>query len=398
MGFSQGEEISKTIRDTRVVYGAYRPAAGKAFQWKSDEIPGDPASMEGIRFEVEGDEDTVITIDMVPVKIQFKLGQLLKREYLRYGVGSKYAGNAVNVFLGKDARKRVQREGWLRKLEAEGKSGYLVMPDDFAEAKKTSHHSTYGVLLEKGDTIKTEFPVVNFKAEQEGMCPLRIHVVALLGYKELHAEDTVAFSLKVGDYCTQVSRLYTNMLWMPRMEEICVDVPRSALQAEGNVLELSYVSGNFPLLFHRIFIDTDRISLKDQLAFLPPLPKVRKFHVGSENDMLTPENGDIDLQIDVFHDEEIGDYVLFRKRSASGTDEQITRWCGKMKEYGFLCASCQSERPEAMELMKRLMGDSYKGNMAHEPQQPPGRGKGLWQGVLGCACGKSCAENTPGRG
>lgn len=364
LGSSQGEEISYCIHSTNMP-GAFRKV-GTWYQWKSDVTPGDPGSMEGLRFEVEGDEDTIITIDLVPIKIQFKLGELLRRENLRYRVGNKYAGNAVDVFLGKDARKRVLREGWLRKLTAENKPGYLIMPDDFSEAEKTYHHSTYGALLDNGKVIRTTFPIVNFKEVKEGMCPLRIHVVALLGYKELDVGDTIVFSLKIGSYSTEVSRYYTNMLFMPRMEEISVDVPCGVLEAEGNVLELSYVSGNFPLLFHRIFVNTERISLKDRLPILPPLPRVRDFHVGSENDMLTPENGDIDFQIDVFHNEEIGDYVLFRKSSASGTDEQITRWCEKMKEYGFRCASCQSERPEATELMEKLMGDCYKGCMDHE--------------------------------
>lgn len=364
LGSSQGEEISYCIHNTNLP-AAFRKV-GTWYKWKSDITPGDPGSMEGLRFEIEGDEDTVITIDLVPIKIQFKLGELLKREYLRYRVGNKYAGNAVDVFLGRDARKRVLRDGFLGKLTAENKAGYLIMPDDFNDATKTYHHSTYGALLDKGKVIRTEFPIVNFKELKEDVCPLRIHVVALLGYKELYRRETIVFSLKIGSYSTKVSRYYTNMLFMPRMEEICIDVPQSVLKEEGNTLELSYVDGDFPLLFHRIFVNTERISLKDQISILPPLPKVRNFHVGSENDMLTPENGDIDFQIDMFNDEQVGDFVLFRKSSASATDEQITRWCNKMKEYGFLCATCQSERPEATELMEKLMGDSYKGCMDHE--------------------------------
>ncbi len=364
LAWSQAREVAHNIVDIRAPGGLRK--VDTYFKWKSDVTPGDPGSMEGIRFEVEGDEDTVITIDLVPIKIQFKLGQLLEREYLRYRVGSKYAGNAVNVFLGKDARKRVLREGWLRKLAEENKSGYLIMPDDFAKAEKAYYHSTYGVVLSEEKAIKTQFPILNFKPEHEGMCPLRIQVTGFMNSEISDYDETIVFELRLGSYSTQVSRIYTTMSLMPRMEEFCVDVPRSELQAEGNVLELSYVSGRFPLLFHRIFVDDTLVNLKDRLAAMPPLPTHHKLHVGTENDMLTPDNGDIDFQIDIMHDEEIGDYVLYRCRGASGTDEQVTRWCEKMKEYGFLCATCQSDRPQAAELMAKLMGDSYKGKQDHE--------------------------------
>ena len=363
LGSSQGEEVSHSIHNTELPTAFRR--VGTWFKWKSDVTPGDPGSMEGIRFEVEGDENTVITIDMKPIKIQFALRSLIEREHLCYRVAGKYSGNTVNVFLGKDARKRVLRDGYLRSLDTNDKSGYLIMPDDFADAEKTYYHSTYGAILKKGERIKTTFPIHNFR-EEKGMCSLRLHAVAMLGYKELLGESEVIFSLKIGDFCTNISRIYTNMLWMTRMEEICVDVPYDVLQAEENVIELSYVSGDFSMLFHRIFVGEGHISLKDQLASLPPLPEVHKFHVGSENDMLTPDNGDVDFQIDVFHNEEIGDYVLFRGRSASGTDEQVERWCKKMKDYGFTCATCQSSRLEAVELMEKLMGENYRGCMDHE--------------------------------
>lgn len=363
LAWSQAHEVTFPIHDSRL------PPALRTvdtwFRWKSDVTPGDPGSMEGIRFEVEGDENTVITIDMAPIKIQFKLGQLLRREHLQYRVGNKYAGNAVNVYLGRDARPRISRAQWLRRLQEENASGYLIVPEDFAGEKIDCFHSTHGVVLGLGKSIKTRFPVVNFK-QDDMPCTVRIQVTAILDYIERNAKEEIVFTLRVGDYTCDVSRIYTNAVWMPRMEEIWVDIPRSALQAENNTLELTYVSGKFPLLFHRIYIDSPRASLKDRLQTMPPLPKEHRFHVGMENDMLTPENGDIDFQIDVMHEEELGDYVMFRLRAASGTDEQINRWSDKLKEYGFLCAACQSDRPAAVKLLAERMGDDYKGEQAHE--------------------------------
>lgn len=363
LAWSQAQEVTYPIHDIRV------PPALRTvdtwFRWKSDVTPGDPGSMEGIRFEVEGDEDTVITIDLVPIKIQFKLGDLLCREHLRYPVGSKYAGNVVNVFLGRDARPRVSREQWVRHLQEQNASGYLVMPDDFEGEKIDCFHSTHGVVLGLEKTMKTAFPVVNYRQE-DSPCTVRIQVVAVLDYIERNAEETIVFSLRIGDYTCEVSRVYTNVVWMPRMEEICIEIPRSALKAEDNVLEITHIAGDFPLLFHRIYIDSLPISLKDRLQTMPPLPEKHSFHVGMENDMLTPANGDIDFQIDVMHQEELGDYVLFRHRGASGTDEEVTRWSEKIIEYDFLCAASATFRPEAVDLLAKLTGERYKGEQAHE--------------------------------
>ncbi len=364
LAWSQAHEVTYPIHDSRL------PPALRTvdtwFRWKSDVTPGDPAAMEGIRFEVEGNENTQITIDLVPIKIQFKLGQLLQQEHLRYRVGSKYAGNAVNVYLGKDARRRVSRAQWLRKLEKTGESGYLLMPDDFTNAEGCNYQSTYGVKLEKGATMQARFPVVNYREDAKGLCRLRFQVTGLLEYIDRNAEEKITFTLKIGDYTTEVSRIYTNAVWMPRMEEIYVDVPCSAFRAEENCLEITHTSGNYALLFHRIYVGADRPSLKDRLAKMPPVPAKRSFHVGMENDMLTPDNGDVDEQLEIMHQEELGDYVLFRHRGASGTDEQVRRWSEKVIEYDFLCGACATFRPEAVELLAELTGDRYKGEQAHE--------------------------------
>ena len=57
LGSSQGEEISYPIHNAQLPTAFRR--VGTWYQWKSDITPGDPGSMEGLRFELEGDEDTV---------------------------------------------------------------------------------------------------------------------------------------------------------------------------------------------------------------------------------------------------------------------------------------------------------------------------------------------------
>ena len=111
--------------------------------WKSSVKPGDPAGLEGIRFSLNGNASTLVTIAMAPVKIQFALGELMEQEHLRYHAGGKYSGVPIDVFLGPDARPRISRKMFLNELKVCQGSGWMVMPDDFTGVTQCNIHSMY---------------------------------------------------------------------------------------------------------------------------------------------------------------------------------------------------------------------------------------------------------------
>lgn len=361
--WSQAHEVISPI------YNAAWPGAlrtvGSAMSWKSDVTPGDPGSMEGLRFELEGDEETIINLEMTPVKVRFRLGELLRRDYLRYRVGNKFAGNVVNVFLGKDARKRLSREQHLRTLDESGLSGYLVMPDDFEAAPKNYYHSAYGAEIKPLTSVSAQFPIRNFRPAADGFCPVRVQLLCMLGYIPRQAAERIDFAVSVGGFTKNISWLFTNRAGMPKMEDIYLDVPYNELTAEDNRITISYLSGTKSLLLHRIFVGTGRSSLAGRVPSMPPVPEKRSLHIGLESDMLTPENGEVDALIDILHDEQLGDYVLFRERGGVGTEEQMARWCQKVVKYDFLCGAC-GVPDGAIRRYEALLGERFLGGHAHE--------------------------------
>lgn len=361
VAWSQAHEISANIYNTKWQGGLRN--VGTNLAWKSDVTPGDPGSLEGLRFEIQGDENTVITLDMVPVKIQFKLGQLIDREQLCYLIGQKYAANEVKIFLGKDARPRISRKGFLKQLS--GAPGYLIMPDDFCNAPKTYHLSTYGAELAAGQSISAHFPIADFRSGLTGNCLLHIQAAPMLGYSVLNAEENIRFCVKIGNFRQEVSRLFANRAFMPNMEDIYIEIPWGVLSAENEIV-LTHLDGNASLLIHRVFVNTKKASLEDRLSKLPQLPKKRNFHVGFETDMLVPANGDMDALIENMHTEELGDYIQFRERAASASDEDIIRWGKKVREYGFVSTISGCTRPEALAVFEQEMGDDCLGPISHE--------------------------------
>ena len=87
-------------------------------------------------------------------------------------------------------------------------------------------------------------------------------------------------------------------------------MPWSELLEENNFITITHLTGNFNLLLHRIAFGVDSNSMLPRTATLPTLPEKPQFYVGTETDLLTPVNGDLDELIDLLHHEHLGNYVM----------------------------------------------------------------------------------------
>lgn len=334
-------------------------------RWRSTVEPGGPLTLEGIRFHVEGDENTVITIALNPITISFKLGELLDRSHLRYHVGPHYAGVPVDVFLGEDARPRMLPKQYLENMDREGRCGQMIMPKDFTGGRLGYHHSAHGCILTSGETACARFPLHNISAKPHGDCSIRIQATADLGYTEPFTTDCITFKICFNGEERSKSYYFTNRLFLPKMEDIYLAIPWEGLYDGENEVTVTYEAGNYPLLIHRIYVGEDMPSMAYRIPQLPPLKKDRYFHVGSETDLLTPENGDVDWWLDTLHNEELGDYVMFRERCANADENTLIRWCNKAKKYGFLSATSGATE-ESLAVYHRLLGDRFFGEHGHE--------------------------------
>ena len=359
VAWSQAEEIPEALYDA-----AEAAQPEKTVAWRSAVIPGGPLTLEGLRLRLKGNGDAVVFLRFSHTQIRFRLRELLERERLRFHAGGKYTGFPVDVFLGPDARPRLSRARFLRELRENARAGYLLTPDDFADGEKKYYHSMYGVELKPFETIFARFPIKNGAFRQGDACKVRLQLTAVLGYEGRSAEEGHTFAVGVGNWSQTVTWMFTNRATLPKLEEIYILIPWTELSEENNRISVTHVSGASSLLLHRIAFGAEP-SLLPRTAALPALPEKPGFYVGTETDLLTPANGDIDALLDLLHRERLGNYVMFRERAAMAPKEDMARWAEKVKEYGFLAATCCAG-PETEQMLDALLGDRYLGEQAHE--------------------------------
>lgn len=353
--WTQALEIPERIFDRDWALPTRR--AGTYLSWRSDTEPGSAGTLEGLRLSVSGNKDTKIKIEFKCTEICFTLGELADKERLTFHVGEKYSGCPIEVYLGIDARDRVSKRRFETVLKENGKVGFMLEPDDF-DGRRVTFHSTYGLELTPGARSSAALPQIS----GTGLCPVRIQMAENFGYSGAFTEDLVRLEITVGRSVCTVTHVFTNRLFLPKMDDIYVYIPRS--EVNGTVT-IGYTEGNYPVVIHRITFGEDIPSLKDNIEKLPPLPKVRTFHTGSETDLLTHENGEVDFFLDVMRTEEIGDYVMIRERNAIASDDRIARWTEKIKAYGFLSAT-SGGNDRTVSLLKSILGDRYFGEHGHE--------------------------------
>ncbi len=338
---------------------------GPDLAWKSSVRPGDPAGLEGIRFSLRGDASTVITIAMAPVKIQFTLGELSEREHLRYHAGGKYSGVPIDVFLGPDARLRVSRKMFLKELSARRGAGWVVMPDDFNGATGRTAHSMYGALLAPGNTARAIFPVENHCKSRQGDCLIKLQMTALLEPYSTQSSRWMDVEIHVRQAAQTVHHLFTTRAHLMKLEDIYLSVPWQMLGPEGNEISIRNIDMQCPLFIHRVYVGVQRPSHREALKALPPLPARPTLWIGYDTNLLTPQNGEMDRHIQMLHEEELGNFILFRERGAEGSAEDLVRWATKLAEYNFRATTC-SAPDENERILAARAGRHYLGIHTHE--------------------------------
>ena len=317
--------------------GALSPQR-QPLSWRSKVAPGAAFSLEGIRFAVKGDADSRVSLCLASGTIQFQMRDLLESEHLRFHVGGKYSGVPVEVYLGPDARRRVSRRSFEESLDEKGAAGALLVPDDFAGIAKTRYHSMYCAVVGSNEACRVGFSLHNPTAKPaDGLCKIRLQLTAVMDYKGPCMQDApVSFSVSVGNVRHDFTYLFTTRMNLPKLEDIYMELPWAELARDGNEFAIRKTSGDVQLLLHRVYVGVRVPTLRPRLAALPPLPAKKRFHVGTETDLLTPQNGDTDAFLDAMHDEQWGDFVVFRERSAQVSPEVSKRWSEKVAKYGFV--------------------------------------------------------------
>ena len=360
--WAQSEEVPETIYD---LSGTALPENGEnRIAWRSSVISDGPLTLEGLRLHLRGDDDTAVSLLFPHTQIRFLLRDLLARERLRFHTGGKYSGFPVDVFLGPDARPRLSRARFLRELRENGRAGYLLTPDDFEGGGRRYYHSMYGAEIRPSETISARFPVENYACRQGKACRVRLQLTAILGYEGFFTEEAHTFEIGVGGWRRTLTHVFTNRVRLPKLEEIHIMIPWDALAEDGNRISVTHVSGGSSLLLHRIAFGAER-SMLPRTAALPALPEKPAFYVGTDTDLMTPANGDIDDLLETLHRERLGNYVLFRERAACVPEADLLRWAAKVKEYGFLTAT-SGAGPETERVLDDALGDRYLGEQAHE--------------------------------
>lgn len=362
-GWTQATEQPERLFDQ--YWHALLTLTGPELAWKSSVKPGDPGGLEGIRFCLEGDASTVITLAMAPATIQFTLGELMEREHLRFHAGGKYSGVPVDVFLGPDARKRVSRKQFLKELNSRQGAGWLIMPDDFTNVTKVCAHSMYGAQVAPGSTARAGFPIENHDVTRSGDCLIKLHMTALLEPYSTEIARWMDVEVQVGRTKQTIRHCFTTRARLMKLEDIYLQIPWAMLERDGNELAIRNVDSLCPLLIHRVFIGSEHTSHLAALAALPPLPSQPTLWIGYDTNLLTPQNGEMDRHIRRLREEEMGNYILFRERGSEGSPEDISRWAKKLVEYNFKAATTGATAG-CEGIFASLAKDHYLGTHMHE--------------------------------
>ena len=367
---------SQQIESAKRLYAAAADEKGSSsVRWTALNPPGAALSLEGARFAVVGGDETVVTLAFSSRTVKFSLKELRERERLRFRVGGKFSGAPVDVFLGPDARPRVSARAFCRELDGRKAAGALVVPDDFAAAEKAYYHSMYAAELPPKGTVSASFALHNAAARPaDGLCRLRLQLSGKFEYtfENANPDERMDIEVGVGGVTRRISWVYTMRQGAPKLDDVYVDVPWSALGESGNRISLRHLSGTHPILVHRVYVNADMPSLKDRLAALPPLPSRHHLHIGTETDMLVPDNGDVDAVLDSLRDEQWGDFIKFRERSARAPLDQVSGWIRKVRDYGFLAslddgAENNNGLADAQRaLFAKLPKENYLGVHGHE--------------------------------
>jgi hypothetical protein len=338
-------------------------------EWESEIIPHSGDGLEGIRFTVTGNGSSVITLDLLPIKIKFSLSELQDKEFLEYHVGGKYSGQPVSIFLGNDARMRVTRKSYLTSLMKEKKAGEIIIPEDFS-GKKVIFCAKYCTIIDPLAAESADFQVKNYGFLPKDNCSIKFQLMAAdknSSNEYIVTNQWMEFEIQIGENVQKVKQYLSFFRGVQKLTDVYVTFPFKEIKESGNKVTIRNLNDKITLMLFRAYINESFASHKPHLAKLPPLPKNPSLAIGYDANTLAAQSGEIDTLINREHSEEIGNYILFRPEyQHMATNEDYIRWAPMLKKYNNKVAILSKPGSFEDSLFAHELGNNYLGIHQHE--------------------------------
>ena len=337
-------------------------------EWNTDIRPGSGRGLEGIRFFVQGDSKTLITIDTRAGLAQFRLGTLMEKEYLEFPAGGYYSFQPISVFFGPDARPRVTKKAYTQKLIKENRVGTMLVPDDFS-GLKMNFMSAWCAAIRPKESISVDFSSDLFISSLNTKIPIKLQMMAAAPQMPEGAMETTSgwleFTLTVGTYTEKVRHFFTFFRQAEKLFDIYVNVPGNAFGKTGTSIRIANDDESKTLLLNRVFINESPVTHQTELVRLPPLPDEPNLWIGYDLNTSTTQNGEVDSLITRMNEQQMGNYVLFRiEESNTATADDFRRWGRMVLESNFKAGTTMGG--DAAEILSQTIGNSFMGIHQHE--------------------------------
>ncbi|MCX6224821.1 MAG: hypothetical protein NTV01_08760, partial [Bacteroidia bacterium] len=337
-------------------------------EWKTDIRPGSGRGLEGIRFFIQGDSSTLISINTKAGLAQFKLGDLMEKEYLEFPVGGYYSFQPISVYFGPDARPRMTKKAFTQILTTENRIGNMLIPDDFS-GTKANFMSAWCAAIRPKETISSDFLSENYSPSLAGTIPVKLQLMAAEPRKPGNLLETTSgwidFDVTVGSYSEKIRHFFTFFRQAEKLFDIYVNVPGTALTKSKTSITITNDDESKTLLLHRAFINEPPLSHQEALSQLPPLPVNPNFWVGYDLNTCTTQNGEVDSLINRMYREQMGNYVLFRiEESNTAAPGDFRRWESLVLKNNFKAGTTMGGL--VAQILSETIGNNFIGIHQHE--------------------------------
>jgi hypothetical protein len=337
-------------------------------EWATDIKPGSGRGLEGVRFFVQGDPASVISIETKAGLAKFKLGDLLDKEYLEFPVGGYYSFQPISVFLGPDARPRMSKKAYARILASENRNGTMLIPDDFS-GPKSNFMSAWCASIGPKKSTKAEFLTENFNAGLIREVPVKIQLMAAMPQKPDGEFETTSgwmeLEVTIGDYSQKIRHFLTYFRQAEKLFDINIKVPSTAFNPKKNSIRISNGDDAKTLMIHRVYINEPQASHGENNLRLPPLPSVPNFWVGYDLNTMTTQNGEVDTLINRMAAQQMGNYVLFRIEETNTVSlDDFSRWGRMIQQNNFKAGTTMGG--DVSGILSTTIGSNFLGIHQHE--------------------------------
>lgn len=364
-------KLTYGITDWEKGYGGCSREYSKKLEsadWNSDIRAVSGRGVEGIRFFVQGDSATLISISTKAGLAQFRLGDLLDREYLEFPFGGYYSFQPISVFLGPDARPRLSKKAYAQALANKNRLATMLVPDDFS-GPKTNFMSTWCAAIRPGKTIEADLQAENNIIYLDRNIPVKLQMMAAVPNLPDQVLETtsgwVDLVVTIGSYSEKIRHFFTFFRQAQKLFDLYLNVPGEAFNQRNTTISISNEDENKTLLLHRVCINEPPVTHKASIARLPLLPDDPDFWVGYDLNTLTTQNGEVDSLMSRMKSEQMGNYVLFRiEESNTSTSDDFTRWGNLVLKNNFKAGTTMSGEPA--EVLSEILGNHFIGIHQHE--------------------------------